>query len=126
MKRMLMLPLALFAALIVAAAAGADTKTVQITKSGFTPTATTATLGDTVTWRNADTVSHQVVANDGSFASPVLKSGETFSFTFQKSGKVSYHDSFAASKKGTVTVNAPAANVTLTASATTVVYGENL
>ena len=47
MKRMLLLPLALFATLVVAAPAGADTKTVQITKSGFTPTATTINVGDT-------------------------------------------------------------------------------
>jgi hypothetical protein len=41
MKRILLLPLALFAALVVAASAGADTKTVQITKNGFVPSATT-------------------------------------------------------------------------------------
>jgi len=68
MKRLLMLPLALVATLVVAASAGADTKTVQITKSGFTPAATTITVGDTVTWHNADSANHQVVANDGSFA----------------------------------------------------------
>ena len=35
MKRMLLLPLALVATLVVVAAAGADTKTVQIVKSGM-------------------------------------------------------------------------------------------
>ena len=58
--------------LLVVAGAGADTKTVQIVKSGFTPSTTTITVGDSVTWKNADTVNHQVVANDGSFASPVF------------------------------------------------------
>ena len=125
MKRMLLLQLALFATLVVVAAAGADTKTVQIVKSGFTPSSTTITVGDSVTWKNADTVNHQVVANDGSFASPVLKPGESFSQTFSKSGKVSYHDSLFTNRKGTVTVNAPAANVTLTAAATTLVYGDS-
>jgi plastocyanin len=125
MKRILLLPAALLATLVVAASAGADTKTVQITKTGFTPGSTTITVGDSVTWHNADTASHQVVANDGSFASPVLKSGETYSVTFQKSGKVTYHDSFATSHRGTVTTNAPAANVTLTTSTTTVTYGDN-
>lgn len=125
MKRMLLLPLALFATLVVVAAAGADTKTVQITKNGFTPSSTTVDVSDTVTWHNADTANHQVVANDGSFASPVLKSNESYSFTFPKSGKVSYHDSLATSHKGSVTVNAPAANVTLSAAATTVTYGNS-
>ena len=125
MRRIFLLPIALVATLVVAASAGADTKTVQITKTGFTPGSTTITIGDTVTWHNADATSHQVVANDGSFASPVLKSGETFSFTFTQAGKTTYHDAFATSKKGTVTTNAPAANVTLTGSTSTVTYGDN-
>lgn len=128
MKRMLLLPLALFATLVVVAAAGANTKTsqtVQIVKSGFTPSSTTINVGDSVTWKNADTVNHQVVANDGSFASPVLKPGESFSQAFPKSGKVSYHDSLFTSRKGTVTVNAPPANVTAQAGATTLVYGNS-
>jgi plastocyanin len=128
MKRMLLLPLALFATLVVVAAAGANTKTsqtVQIVKSGFTPSSTTINVGDSVTWKNADTVNHQVVANDGSFASPVLKPGESFSQAFAKSGKVSYHDSLFTSRKGTVTVNAPPANVTAQAGATTLVYGNS-
>src|SRR6266576_1011074 len=125
MRRILLLPLALLATLVVVAAAGADTKTVQIVKSGFTPSATTINVGDSVTWKNADTVNHQVVANDGSFASPVLKPGESFTQAFPKSGKGSYHDSLFTSRKGTVTVNAPAANVTLQAGATTLVYGNS-
>ena len=125
MKRMLLLPLALVATLVVVAVAGADTKTVQIVKSGFTPSATTINVGDSVTWKNADIVNHQVVANDGSFASPVLKPGDSYSQTFAKSGKVSYHDALFTSRKGTVTVNAPAASLTLQAGATTVVYGNS-
>ena len=125
MKRMLLLPLALFATLVVVAAAGADTKTVQIVKSGFTPSSTTINVGDSVTWKNADIVNHQVVANDGSFASPVLKPGESYSQAFSKSGNTSYHDSLFTSRKGTVIVSAPAATVTLKAGATTVVYGNS-
>src|SRR3954452_22351815 len=122
MMRMLLLPLALFAALVVAASAGADTKTVQITKNGFTPSATTVKVGDTVAWKNADTANHQVVADDGTFASPVLKPGESYSFTFQKSGKVNYRDSFATSHRGSGTANPPAADVTLSANSNGVVF----
>ncbi len=125
MKKILLLPVALLLTLVVAASAGADTKTVQITKTGFTPSTSTITVGDTVTWHNADTASHQVVANDGTFASPVLTAGQTYSFTFQKAGKVTYHDAFKTTHKGTVTVNAPAANVTLTAPVSTITYGDN-
>lgn len=125
MRKLMMLPLALLAAFVVAAAAGADTKTVQITKTGFTPTTTTVNVGDTVTWHNADTATHQVVADDGSFASPVLRSGETYSFQFAKAGKFGYRDSQAGSHKGTVVVNGPPAAVTLAAGSTTVVYGSS-
>jgi plastocyanin len=118
--------LVLVAALAVASGAGADTKAVQITKSGFTPANTTVQLGDTVTWRNTDTSTHQVVADDGTFASPVLKSGETYSFTFQKNGKWSYRDEFAKTHKGSVTVTGAPASVTLAPSASTIVYGENV
>src|SRR3954454_17948890 len=125
MKKVLLILTALVATLVVAGSAGADTKTVQITRQGFTPSSTTVNIGDSVTWRNADTVNHQVVANDGTFASPVLKAGETYTFTFTKSGKTAYHDSFATSKKGTITVNAPAASVSLTTSTTRITYGDN-
>lgn len=124
LTRLLLLPLALVATLVVVASAGADTKTVQIVKSGFTPTATTVTVGDTVTWKNSDTVNHQVVANDGSFASQVLKPGDTFSQTFSKADKVSYHDALNTSDRGTVTVNAPAGTVTLQRQTSSIVYGD--
>lgn len=125
MKRMLMLLLALAATLVVAAAGGAATQTVQIVKSGFTPASATVSVGDTVTWKNADSVNHQVVANDGSFASPVLKPGDTFSETYSKSGTFRYHDALFTSRKGTITVTAPAASVTLTAGSSTVIYGNS-
>jgi plastocyanin len=125
MKRLLLLPLALISTLVVVASAGADTKTVQITKAGFTPVSTTISVGDTVTWHNADSANHQVVANDGSFASPVLKPTESFSFTFQKAGKVNYHDALATTNKGSVTVNAPAGHVSLFAATQRVIYGSS-
>jgi len=125
MRRMLLLPLALVATLVVAAASGAATKTVQVTSSGFTPTATTVSVGDSVTWHNADNENHQVVANDGSFASPVLKPGDTYTQTFNSAGKVNYHDALASKHTGSVTVTAPAANVSLTAASQTIVYGSS-
>jgi plastocyanin len=128
MKRMLLLPLALVATLVVAAASGAATKatrTVQVTGEGFTPAAVTVSTGDSVTWHNADNANHQVVANDGSFASPVLKPGDTFTQTFNSAGKTAYHDSQATKHTGSVTVTAPAANVTLSAALQTITYGSS-
>ncbi|HZS23923.1 MAG TPA: cupredoxin domain-containing protein [Gaiellaceae bacterium] len=125
MRRILLLPLALAAMLVVAAAGGAATKTVQIVHSGFTPSSTTITVGDSVTWHNADTANHQVVANNGDWVSPVLKPGDTFTQTFSTSGTFNYHDALATSHKGTVHVEAPAANVSLSAATTTIVYGSS-
>ncbi len=125
MRMLILLPLALFAAFVVAASAGADTKTVQVTKNGFTPATTTINVGDTVTWHNADTGQHQVVANDGSFASPLMKTDDTYSHTYAKAGSFPYHDSQATSHKGTVVVNGPPSAVTLSASTDTIVYGDS-
>jgi plastocyanin len=122
---MLLLSLALVATLVVAAAGGAATQTVQIVKSGFTPASASITVGDSVTWKNADAVDHQVVANNGSFASPVLKPGDSYTQTFNQAGKVAYHDALYTARKGTITVNAPAASVTLSAASPTVVYGSS-
>jgi plastocyanin len=123
MKRLLLLPLAAFAAVLLVAAAGAATQTVQITKNGFTPQSITLSVGDTVTWHNADSASHQVVANDGSFASPVLQPDQTYSHTFSSAGAFRYHDAFARTHAATITVNGPAATVTLSPASRTVVYG---
>ncbi len=123
MRRMLVLPLAALAAVLVAVAAGAATQTVQVTKNGFTPRNATVSTGDTVTWHNADTADHQVVADDGSFASPVLHTDQSYSHVFNSSGTLKYHDSFAKGHVGTITVKGPAPAVTINASTSTVVYG---
>lgn len=123
MKRLILLPLAGLAAVLVVAAAGAATQTVQITRNGFTPQNLSISVGDTVTWHNAATPDHQVVANDGSFASPVLHSDQTYSHTFSNAGTFTYHDAFARTHVGTVTVNGPPASLTLSSASQTIVYG---
>jgi plastocyanin len=128
MKRLLVFFISVFA-LVVASPAMADTKTVQITRSGFVPTAVTVQQGDTVTWKNVDATSHQVVADDGTFASVALKTNDTYSFTFAKSGDFRYHDTFTRAKGEVVVTAAPAptpTSVSLTASRGSVVYGGSL
>jgi plastocyanin len=108
---------------MAAGAIGAATSTIQITKNGFTPSTVTVTAGDTVTWHNSDTKTHQVVADNGAFASPALAAGASWSYTAAKSGKFTYRDAYATTHKGTVTVNAPPATLQLTPSLSTVIYG---
>ena len=125
MRRLCMVALVGLAALTVAGAIGAATTTIQITKNGFTPGTVTVAAGDTVTWHNADTHTHQVVADNGAFASPALAAGASWSYTTNKSGKFTYRDAYATTHKGTLTVNAPPATLQLTPSLNTVIYGSS-
>jgi len=111
------------AAFTLAAAGSAATVTVQIRSTGFSPATITITHGDKVTWHNADRAQHQVVANDGSFASPILHSGQSWTFTFARGGVFRYHDAFAPKLTGKITVKGPPPSVTLALSAPIVDYG---
>ena len=125
MRRFLLFTLAVAATLVVAAATGAATTTLQITKNGFTPSSITVNPGDTVTWHNADTKTHQVVADNGAFASPALTAGQTWSYTATKSGSFTYRDAYATTHKGTLKVNAPPTTLSLAAAQATVIYGSS-
>ena len=128
MRTRILLPV-LLVALVVLAPARAATFTVSITKTGFSPGALTIAVGDTVTWRNDDSTSHQIASKSASFTSPLIKPGETFSFTYKAAGRFSYQDETVKKNKGTVTVQgSPTAPISLTAtaSATLVVYGRTV
>jgi plastocyanin len=125
MKRLMIASLAGVAALLCATVVGAATTTVQITKNGFTPKSITVTAGDTVTWHNADSHTHQVVADNGSFASPALAANASWSYTASKSGKFAYRDAYATTHRGTLIVNAPPATLSLTPALGTVIYGSS-
>jgi plastocyanin len=115
----------LLAAGLVAAipASAAQTVTVRISGKGFSPSSVKLNAGDSVGWVNDDTQSHQVVADTGAFASPILKHGQSYLFTFAKGGKFTYHDAFKSSLRGDVTVKGPPPTLTFGASAPIVVAG---
>ncbi len=110
-------------ALALPAGSLAATTTVKITGTAFSPKSVTVSVGDTVRWVNTDNVNHQVVADTGAFASPILKPNETYSFTFKAAGTYRYHDALHPTIKGTVTVKGPPPSVTLGAGAPILVYG---
>jgi plastocyanin len=110
-------------ALLVAAPAPAKTVTVDISKLGFVPNAVSVQTGDSVTWTNKDTVNHQVVCKTCPFTSVVLAPGQTHTFTFSKTGKFTTIDPLNNNKKGTVTVTAAPATLTLAARPTVANYG---
>jgi len=110
--------------LALPASSSAATIAVKITAAGFSPKTVTVDQADIVKWTNADKVNHQLVANTGAFASPILKPGETFSFTFNAAGTYHYHDGLKPTLTGTITVTGPPPSVTLVVSAPIVVYGD--
>jgi plastocyanin len=111
------------AAIVLAPAAETATRTIVIRSSGLSARDITITQGDTVVWRNDDTAKHQIVSVSGLFASPVLRKGQQWSFTFQTPGTFRYRDALDDRDRfrGVVRVRtAPA--VSLAASLTQVVY----
>ena len=110
-------------ALLVAAAAGAATINVSIKSTGFSPSSITINHGDHVTWKNNDKVDHQVVADDGSFASPILHAGQSWTVTLNRAGSFRYHDALAPRLAGRVKVIGPPPSLTLGLSLPIVDFG---
>jgi len=76
-----------------ASATSADDKTVvvQLGEHFFDPSSITVKVGTTVIWRNNGQQTHDIHARDGSFDSPLLNPGNTFTFTFTKPGLYPYY-----------------------------------
>lgn len=119
-----LIPLVMTAlALVLAGPAASATTNVQIRRAAFVPATVTINLNDAVTWRNTDTIDHQVVANGGQFASPILDPGESYTFVFRNSGTFRYHDGLHPTRRGTITVRGLAPQITLATSAPVVKFG---
>ena len=132
MIRKLLITAMAVTSLVIAGAAGAKTVSISITKNGYVPNAITIVMGDTVRFTNSDTVAHQVLlkTTTGVTCTPnplVLQPTQTGVCTFASPGSFTYSDpNFKGNTfRGTVTVTgqAPAETLTLTAKPQTVVYG---
>jgi plastocyanin len=77
---------------------------IDIQGFAFSPSSLTIGVGDRVVWTNNDAAPHTVTADDGSFTSPDMPTGGTFSYRFTHAGTYSYHCSIHPSMKGTITV----------------------
>jgi len=110
-------------ALVLAAPASSATAKISIKRTGFAPASVTINQDDAITWTNNDTIDHQIVANNGSFASPILGAGKSWTRTFRSGGTFRYHDSLHPTLKGTVVVKGAPPQVTLAASVPVVKFG---
>ncbi len=70
----------------------------------FSPATLEVPVGAIVDWSNQDSTAHTVTADDGSFDSKSLASGQGFSWTFPTAGTFTYHCSIHSSMKATITV----------------------
>jgi plastocyanin len=89
---------------VTAPAAPVSGDQVNIDGFAFVPATLTVHAGSTVTWTNHDEEPHTVAANDGSFHSPGMGTGATFSHTFAAAGTFDYVCSIHPMMHGTVVV----------------------
>jgi plastocyanin len=83
------------------------TTRVNIQGFAFLPQVISVPAGSTVTWTNMDLDDHTVTANDGTFNSDAVGSGQTFSSKLAKPGTYDYHCLIHPYMHGRVVVTAP-------------------
>jgi plastocyanin len=98
---------ALACALALPALASPAATAVKIDNFVFGPSEVVVPVGATVTWTNNDDIPHTVVAEDMSFRSKVLDTGDSFSFTFTSAGSFAYFCSLHPHMTGKIVVRAP-------------------
>ena len=82
---------------------------VTIQNFAFNPATRTINVGDSVTWTNLDQAAHSAVANNGSFNTGVLTTGQSKTITFGAAGTFGYICGIhGASMSGTIVVQAVA------------------
>lgn len=64
---------------------------VTIQSFSFSPATLTVKVGDTVIWKNLDSVGHSATAYDNSFDTGIISPGQTGTATFSKAGTFTYH-----------------------------------
>jgi len=103
---------AAIAAAMLTGASRADTPaapTVQvvIANMAFSPSTLTVAAGTTVTWVNRDGDAHSVESRDKGFtSSPLLNTGQKYSYTFTTPGTYAYFCGVHASMTGKIVVTA--------------------
>jgi plastocyanin len=126
MRKALLLVVSIVGLAAGAVALAAVTRVVAIKPAGFSPVTRTIQTGDSIRWRNDDTVDHQVVADNGHFASPILKPRQSYTRLFSIAGTYRYRDALEPAERGTIVVQGPPPSVSIASSAGTVFYGAGI
>lgn len=105
-------------------AASAATANVAVTDNAFTAGTVTITAGDTVVWTDSGALPHTVTADDNSFDSGNMSTGQTFSRTFTTPGTIRYYCKIhgaagGVGMSGTIVVQAAQVTTTTTTAAPT-------
>jgi plastocyanin len=101
------------------------TKTVSIKAGGFAPTSRTIATTDSIKWTNTDTKNHQVIANNGSFASPTIAPGKTYTHIFNTAGTFKYHDALHPALTGKIVVKGAPPAITIGTLSPIIDYGQS-
>lgn len=83
----------------------AEAARVKIENFTFEPRALSVKVGTVVVFVNEDDIPHVVVATDGSFRSKALDTGDSYAFTFTKSGDFPYFCALHPHMQGIITVS---------------------
>jgi plastocyanin len=107
MKSARLLPLVLISGLMLAVPASAEDASISVPDFKFSPKSSTIDVGDTVTWNFKGPTDHTATSDRGQavkFDSGLLNADKSFSFTFTKPGKFTFHCQPHPFMKGSVTV----------------------
>jgi plastocyanin len=126
MRKALLLAASILGLVVGAVAFAAVTRVVAIKPNGFSPVTRTIQTGDSIRWRNDDTVNHQVVADNGHFASPVLRPRQSYTRLFNTAGVYRYRDALEPAERGTIVVQGPPPSVSIGSSAGAVFFGAGI
>ncbi|HET7677146.1 MAG TPA: cupredoxin family copper-binding protein [Candidatus Limnocylindrales bacterium] len=91
---------------LAAGAAGAQVGPIVISGFAYDPPTQSATVGDVVSWRNDDGVTHTATADDASWDTGNIAAGGTGQVTFTAAGTFAYHCTIHPAMTGTLVVSA--------------------
>lgn len=125
MGKMLLAAAAALAVLVGGSAAFAKTEAVEITHTGFNDQTIAIESGDSVSWKNTDTVEHQVTV-DKTTCKLALAPGQSSSCMFATPGTFTFKDPTGNGSgfAGTLTVGQNTRSVTLTSTRSVGILGD--